>query len=154
MAENVQHAFVLALYGRVKELNPVTWRSPDQPMGQPCPYLLALPPIFDECCVLGSLFTRAAGVACDADDLLRVVSFWWGFYPLRAMTYLVASLEVACSWKRRRRLAPLCILPLVHTFRAEVSRFAERGDPRGGAGARVSDGGLALHLDPRGNERV
>ncbi len=68
--KHVQHTLVLALYERVEETNPVTSRYFDQPMGQACPYLLALPPILDQRRVLGSLVARFAGVAYDGDDLV------------------------------------------------------------------------------------
>ena len=61
--ENVQHTLVLALYKRVEGANSVTSRFFDQPIGQACPYRLALPPILDERRVLGSLGTRCAGLA-------------------------------------------------------------------------------------------
>jgi hypothetical protein len=94
--QNVQHPLVLALHERVKETNPVTSRYFDQPMCQARPYLLVLPPILDDGCVLGSLVARFAGVAYDGDDLVLGIRGFRATKPKWSAPSVLAKYR-ACS---------------------------------------------------------
>lgn len=73
MPKQFQHTPVFAHHQCVEAPNAFISCFADQLAGQGYPYPVALPAILDEGRVLGSFVTRLAVIACESDDLVRVV---------------------------------------------------------------------------------